>query len=137
MNTHRPFAKPALDRRILIVDDDAFMLSFLADLLRDMGAADITTASDGELGCKALDRAFAPPDLMLCDINMPTVDGFQLLQKLAERGYKGGVILLSGTDSRTMKSAALMASFHRLHFLASLSKPVDRTQLTEALLKLQ
>jgi hypothetical protein len=67
---------------------------------------------------------------------MPVSDGFQLMEELAVKGFIGGVILFSGMDDRILKSATLMAQFHRLQFLATLKKPVEKAALQAALAKL-
>jgi len=122
--------------RALVVDDDEFMLSFLSDMLRDLGVGDVRTARDGSAGSKACEDAKSLPDVVLCDINMPGTDGFQFMEQIAKRKFGGGVILISGLDSRFVNSASLMAKFHGLNILASIPKPVDRKSLSAALSKL-
>lgn len=122
--------------RALLVDDDVFMLSFVSDMLHDLGVREVRTASNGRAGLDAFMAASAKPEIVLCDLHMPEADGFELMEMLAERAYKGGVILVSGMDERTRTSATLMAKFHRLNFLATIGKPVDKRQLQAALAKL-
>lgn len=122
--------------RVLLVDDDKFMLEFGGDMLRELGVADVTTASDGGQGLSIFDRSPSKPQLILCDLHMPGQDGFQFMAALAERGYRGGIILISGQEARTLKSATLMAQFHELNILATLEKPIDRSALASAMAKL-
>lgn len=126
----------AVANRALLIDDDKFMLVVLRDMLRELGVVGITTAADGASGIAAFDRLLPPPELVVCDLNMPGSDGFQFMEHLGARGYRGGVILVSGMDARTMGSASLMAKFHRLNILATLNKPVDEATLGMALAKL-
>lgn len=121
------------DLNVLLVDDDSFMLEFVTSLLRDLGIRTVTTANDGRKGIEAFDRARAKPNLVLCDLHMPGRDGFQLMEELACRRYAGGVILISGQEDRTLRSASLMAQFHQLHILGALHKPVTGEALTRAL----
>ena len=63
--------------RILVADDEPANLRILAETLRDLGQ--ITVAKNG---AEALDRArSAPPDLMLLDINMPELDGYEVCRR--------------------------------------------------------
>lgn len=125
-------------RRALVVDDDPFIVEVLRDLLEDLGVRSVTTAADGAEGLKSLEQAAEQrPDVVLCDLNMPGSDGFLFMEALGERHFRGGVILVSGTDARTMNSATLMARFHRLNILATLSKPVSERALADALAKLK
>ena len=132
----QPSARSRPTHRVLLVDDDKFMLVVVSDMLRDMGISAITTAANGTEGLAALGRMAVPPDVILCDLSMPQGDGFQYMEELSARAFGGGVILISGLDSRVLKSATLMAKFHRLNILATLGKPVDAAALGTALAKL-
>jgi PAS domain S-box-containing protein len=78
-------AREKLDRtarraRILVADDNADMRSYLANLL---GVAwDVTTVADGAEALREVGRD--PPDLVLSDVMMPGIDGFQLLRALRD-----------------------------------------------------
>lgn len=120
-------------RSALVVDDDKFMQLVLGDMLRGHGITQITVAVNGVTALEAMRHMGAAPDVVVCDLNMPGADGFQLMEQLGAAGFGGGVILVSGMDARTMNSAALMARFHRLNILATLTKPVDAVALGTAL----
>jgi two-component system, sensor histidine kinase and response regulator len=65
--------------KVLIVDDDAFLSGIYATKLELEGFG-VVTARDGEEGLKA---AFKErPDLILCDVLMPKLDGFEVLKRL-------------------------------------------------------
>jgi len=123
-------------RRALLVDDDKFMLEVLGDMLRDRGVGSVSTALNGVAGLEAYERMNPPPDLVVCDLNMPANDGFQFMEKLGALGFAGGVLLVSGMDDRVRNSAALMGKFHRLKLLGTLAKPVDEAALSAALANL-
>ncbi|KQX74735.1 SpoIIE family protein phosphatase [Aeromicrobium sp. Root472D3] len=74
-----PVGPPSEDvARILVVDDNADMRAYVADLLRDR--YEVTTASDG---VDALDHMrHDVPDLVVTDVMMPRLDGFGLLQRM-------------------------------------------------------
>jgi CheY-like chemotaxis protein len=122
--------------RALLVDDDTLLLAVLTDLLKDLGTHDVKTAASGAEAATAFDRMLPPPDLILCDLKMPDGDGFQFMEMLASRKFAGAVVLVSGMEARVMNSASLMARFHRLSVLATLSKPVSAAALGAALAKL-
>ncbi len=112
------------------------MLTVLTDHLHDLGIGQVVTAADGAAGKKAFDGMVSPPGLIVCDLSMPNSDGFQFMEHLASKHYSGGVLLVSGTNSRVKNSAALMGRFHRLHLLGVLDKPIDTAALGAAVAKL-
>jgi DNA-binding response OmpR family regulator len=66
--------------RILLVDDDNGMISMVKDYLTVKGY-DIITATDGET---ALNKIKYDPDIILLDVNMPKMDGFEVCMKIRE-----------------------------------------------------
>jgi CheY-like chemotaxis protein len=132
----RPVTRDRKLLQALIVDDDELIRTVLGDMLRDLGVVHVAMAADGAAGVAALERSHVPTDVVLCDLNMPGNDGFQFMEQLAERGFPGGVVLISGMDERVRNSATLMAKLHQLNILATLRKPVDVADLRSALTQL-
>lgn len=114
---------------VLLVDDDLFMLGVLDDVLRDFGAVGVTKALGGMAALAALDAMPVPPELVMCDLNMRGGDGFQFMEQLGARAFKGAVVLMSGMNLRTMHSATPIARFHRLRVAGSLGKPISASAL--------
>lgn len=65
--------------KVLIVDDDAFLSGIYATKL-ELDGFEVATARDGEEGLKAAMRE--KPDLILLDVLMPKLDGFEVLKRL-------------------------------------------------------
>lgn len=79
--------------RILVVDDDAKMAEVLAALLARSGHV-VDQAHDGE---QALFAALThPPDLMILDLDLPKIDGEEVLQALFDAGAAIPVLVLTG-----------------------------------------
>ncbi|MBJ7308916.1 response regulator [Rugamonas sp. CCM 8940] len=121
---------------VLVVDDDAFQRALLSELLGELGVRTVLLAEDGRAGIAAYDAARPRPDAVISDLCMPGQDGFELLDALAARRFGGGLILMSGQETRLLQSARLMAQFHQLQLLAALPKPVSRLALCQALERL-
>lgn len=78
---------------VLIVDDDESVRNMLYKVIRSAGM-DACAVPDGE---QALELVWQRPfDLMLLDINLKGMDGFQVIEALRSRGIKIPVIIVSG-----------------------------------------
>jgi DNA-binding NtrC family response regulator len=121
---------PAVSGRILIVDDDERHRSALAAMLAD-GDFETQMAADGQ---EALERiSVFDADVIVADLVMPRMDGFELLRHLKERGNLTPAIALTGFGS--MEKALL--AVHDLKAFWFLEKPVEplafRTLLERAI----
>lgn len=83
--------------KILIVDDEAGVRDLLKDALKLAGFA-TEVASDGMNALTVL-RTFSP-DIMIIDINMPLMDGFELVERLRKNGNEVPVLMLSARADR-------------------------------------
>ena len=120
---------PAPPLRILLVDDDPFMLSLLADMFEDLGQLNVRSESDARQALLALPRY--RPDLLVCDLSMPDMDGIEFLRKAADSRFGGAVALLSGLDAGIRQAADLLARAHGLALLGTLAKPATPAALAE------
>ena len=115
---------PDLPARILIVDDEPHERTLLELMLKPEGFVVATAAG----GTDALAQvAEQPPDLILLDVMMPGMDGYQVAHQIkatvATRNIP--VIMITVLDDRDAKMLALNAGAEDF-----LSKPVDRAELT-------
>ena len=107
---------------VLIVDDDAGQRAELAEMLASFGFS-VATASDGR---EALDRlAISPTGVLLTDLMMPRMDGFELLKELAARGDRTPAIVLTGLGTTDQAVSVV----HDLKAFWFLEKPVQPTVL--------
>lgn len=85
---------------ILIVDDDAVIRTLLSRYLSPKYT--VSTAEHGASALEILSHQTEPVDLVLCDIDMPEIDGLTLLRRIRADYPRIGVIMISGsTDTRT------------------------------------
>ena len=109
---------PSVSSRILIVDDDERQRTALAAMLSGC-AYDTQVAADGQ---EALERLTAfNADVIVSDLVMPRMDGFELLRHLKERGDPTPAIALTGFGS--MEKA--LSAVHDLKAFWYLEKPVE------------
>jgi DNA-binding response OmpR family regulator len=115
--------------RVLIVDDDPAIRLVCSTNLRLEGF-DVLEAADGRHG---LEQArLENPDVVLTDVKMPGLDGFQLAEALRrnERTSQIAVIFLSGETTIASKARA-----NALGALAYLTKPFDPTALASLVVR--
>ncbi len=78
---------------LLIIDDDEAVRSSLAAYLEDSGFA-VVQASNGVQGLEMFERR--QPDLVICDLRMPQIDGLELIRRIGEQENPAPVIVVSG-----------------------------------------
>jgi CheY-like chemotaxis protein len=115
--------------RVLVVDDDPFQLDVIAELLRSLSIRDVTLAEGSTEALQALAKARTPYDLLLTDLLMPGADGFQFMGSVAQNGFAGALIIVSGQSSEVIHSAGLVAQLRRFNLLGTIAKPVERASL--------
>lgn len=88
-------AVEARDLPILVVDDDPDIRSLVAEIL-DFEGYLVETAANGAEALEAISRA--SPRLVLLDMRMPVLSGWDLARKLAERGLKVPIIVMTAAQ---------------------------------------
>lgn len=119
--------------RVLVVDDDPFSLKVLARQLAQVGVDDVHTCGSAESALGRLGDGVPDFDALICDLNMPGMDGVEFLRHLARRRYRGGLVLASGEDDRILQSVLRLAKARRLNVLGALHKPVALEHLRRLL----
>ncbi|MCG7910951.1 MAG: EAL domain-containing protein [Candidatus Thiodiazotropha taylori] len=118
---------------VLIVDDEPFVLKVTAHALESMGFAHVVNAESGQRALDLLSSTTPDVRLALVDLNMPDMDGIELLRRFDEVGYSGDILLFSGEDNQTLSMAEGLAKARRLSVLGSIGKPVQPKRLLELL----
>ncbi len=117
--------------RLLVVDDDPAIADFVCAAADSCGLA-ASAASNAQAFFAALGRD--DPAFVVLDLQMPDVDGIELMRHLSEAGSRARVIVMSGADARVLTSAERLAKEYRLRVIGALHKPFPLAALT-ALLK--
>jgi signal transduction histidine kinase/ActR/RegA family two-component response regulator len=117
--------KPLQGKQILIVDDSPDNRTLLTVFLKRAGAA-IEVACDGQEGVdRALQRHF---DLVLMDVQMPKMAGYEAVGLLRSKAYKMPIIALTAHAMSDEMENCLKAGYTDF-----LTKPVDRKKLIETI----
>jgi len=86
----------------LVLDDEPFMLELLRTMLEDLGMPAVQTFTSANDALAVLEEQ-PRVGIVICDLNMPGMDGVEFLRILSQRNFAGNVILFSGEDQRTLK----------------------------------
>jgi len=85
------------EARLLVVDDEPSIVELLTESLRFAGFA-VSAAGDGAQALRAA-RA-EPPDLVVLDVMMPGIDGFEVVRRMRGEGIRCPVLFLTARDGR-------------------------------------
>ena len=118
-----------MDRVILVVDDDPILHEIASEILEDEGFS-VLHAYDGREALQVLGAARC--SLVLCDVFMPNMDGFETVQQIHARWPGLPVVMLSGGNA--YQSPAAMLNTARLMGVSTgLAKPINRERLMAAI----
>lgn len=116
----------------LVVEDSVVQRQHLAELLREQGFAPVLEAADGHAALEQLMSHRVT--LVVTDLEMPGMDGLDLLRRLARDGHRQDVIVISARDPRLLETIEqLGAKSSSLRLLGTLPKPVTAAMLTALL----
>jgi len=118
--------------RVMVVEDEADSREILSTMLREWGA-DVTTAPSAPEALNAL--AAEAPDVLVSDIGMPGMDGFELIRELRRRGSGNGgtvpAVALTAYAGEESRREALAAGFEE-----HVAKPAEPQELLNAVARL-
>jgi EAL domain-containing protein (putative c-di-GMP-specific phosphodiesterase class I) len=119
--------------KFLIVDDDHDQRYLLARTLAGMGTARVLETPSGHEALALLDRAGQAVDIVVTDLQMPEMDGMELVRRIGERKLPVSVILVSGLDGVLLASAATMAQAYGVRVIGTIEKPATRAKFYSVL----
>lgn len=123
---------PLHGKRLFIVDDEDFARSFLRRILDRLEVEVVGEAVDGEDALAKLAEVGASVDAIICDIEMPNLDGFELVRRLRFGAIDGlsqiPFLMLTGRDTEgNVRSARI----HKIN--GFILKPPKQSQVGGAL----
>ncbi|MFP1738149.1 two-component system response regulator RssB [Lonsdalea quercina] len=120
-------ARPLTGKDILIVEDEAVFRSVLAGYLTSLGAT-VIEADNGQNAFEMITHQ--QPDLIICDLNMPTMGGFEFVDRFRQQNTDTPILVISATSHM-----ADVAKILRLGVQDVLLKPVnDYNRLRETVM---
>ena len=123
MDFQRGIAVPR-SKKIMVVDDEVGIRELLFDVLSKEGFA-VTLAKDGQDSLQQMRRRRF--DLVITDIDMPRVNGIELLRRMKRAGRKEKIIIMSGN---TLNQEDIKREI--LPVITQLDKPFQMDRMLEA-----
>ncbi|CAN7700152.1 EAL domain-containing protein [Pseudoduganella sp. LjRoot289] len=118
----------------MVVEDSPVQRDHMASLLRQAGFGKVLQACDGIDALRQLDARGLPVELVLTDLDMPGMDGIELIRHLRELELAAMLVVASARESRLREASASMEhGTARLAMLGTVLKPLHFDMLSEIL----
>ena len=111
------------DLHFLIAEDDEFQRHWLRVMLQKLGAQHVVEAEDGKAALDILPAKDARIDISFIDLNMPKMDGIELVRHLANNESQTAIVLTSALGSALLLSVETMSKAYGVNLLGTFEKP--------------
>lgn len=123
------------DVKTIIVDDSKSIRVVLDAILNQLGVDNITHCGTGLEALKVINARPDHYQLLFVDLNMPEMDGMELIRHLGNQGFKGSIVIISGMEIRVINLASEIARKNKVHLLGNIVKPIKVDELQRILTK--
>jgi len=114
---------------VLVAEDHDFQRQMLVQALRSLRVGRIAEARDGQEALDHLNKTDARTDITICDLDMPNMDGMELIRRITETGTRSSLIVTSALDGALIASVGTMARAYGIRLLGAIEKPVTPDKL--------
>ena len=119
--------------RILVIDDLPFTRQLIVRLVEELGVNKVSAAADGDKGLSTLDDSVEGFDLIICDLEMPNMDGFEFVRNLRQKAPNPNadvpVLIVTGHSEPGIVHRAVESGIH-----GYLMKPVSKKALEKRII---
>ncbi|MBV6446719.1 EAL domain-containing response regulator [Nitrosomonas sp.] len=118
---------------VLVVEDDNFQRQMIVKMLQSISTVQSLKEADNGRCALEIIRAQKenPIDIVICDLNMPKMDGLEFLRHLGEERHSISIIINSALNSRLVQSAGRMTRMYGVKLLGAIEKPLYPAKLKE------
>ncbi|HJU83221.1 MAG TPA: EAL domain-containing response regulator [Holophagaceae bacterium] len=117
----------------LVVEDHDFQRRMIVKLLQGLGLGQVMEAANGRSALGLLVTTEKMPDIVVCDLDMPEMDGVEFISQLAEQQLAKAIVIASGMEASILNTVETMARAYGLQVLGTLEKPITSENLAGVL----
>lgn len=115
----------------LVAEDHDFQRKTLVRMLQGLGAKTILEAANGRLALDTFSDLTQPIDIIICDLDMPEMDGMEFIRHVGETGVPVSLILSSALERSLIASVETMTRAYGITLLGAVDKPATPQKLAD------
>lgn len=115
----------------LVAEDHDFQRKTLVRMLQGLGAKTVLEAANGKLALDAFRDLTQPVDIIICDLDMPEMDGMEFIRHVGEAGVPVSLILSSALERSLIASVETMTRAYGITLLGAVDKPATPQKLAD------
>jgi EAL domain-containing protein (putative c-di-GMP-specific phosphodiesterase class I) len=119
----------------IIVDDSKSIRVVLDAILKQLGVNNIAHCGTGLEALTMINDRPNYYQLLFVDLNMPEMDGMELIRHLGNQDFNGSIVIISGMETRVINLASEIARQHKVHLIGNIAKPISANDLQRTLTK--
>lgn len=119
--------------RVMVVEDSMVQRLHALDVLASLSITQVLEASDGKHALELLASQEIKPDILMTDLEMPGMDGVDLIRHIAEQHLTSSLIVVSSRESILLRTVETMAHEHGLTVLGVVQKPISHDNLANVI----
>ena len=115
----------------LVAEDHEFQRKTLVLALKSLGAKHVLEAADGRAALDYFSDLSEPIDIIICDLEMPNMDGMEFIRHVGNAGAPVSIILTSGMERNVISSVETMTRAYGINLLGAIEKPATPQKLRD------
>ena len=113
----------------LVAEDHDFQRNVVVRMLDGLGAKSVHEAADGHVALAIIRDPKRPVDIVICDLDMPGMDGMEFIRRLGECESPVSVIIASALERNLIASVETMTEAYGIELLGVVEKPLNPAKL--------
>lgn len=117
--------------RFLVVEDHEFQRNMIVRMLTRLQAKSVQAAADGRAALEILRKQPQAIDIIISDLEMPSMDGMELIRHIGTARFSGSLIIASALDRALLAAVETMTRAYGITLLGTIEKPISEEALLD------